>query len=267
MSTVISGLTDVRGKHKMTDLAMTRPAAASNVSPARSPSPIVDVDDSTTPTSDPPTSTPTTPISLASALSPADLYLQQSAQLAQAYPGLLYLGHRSPSLSPAHTHTPTSATTPTTSLSPFRRLGEAMWHPHVYVPPKTPTPFSIDDILTGATWARDRHGGSAPSSHAQAFAQFVGAMNAHAQQQVAAQAAQQAAAAAAVTAAVAANNSRDSEGGSPRVSSSPTGDEVEAEGGEQPLNLTTGLTRPGEGTNHGMGSSFLFWTFVYALSS
>ena len=33
-------------------------------------------------------------------------------------------------------------------LSPFRKLSE-MWHPHVYGhPPKCPTPFSIEDILS-----------------------------------------------------------------------------------------------------------------------
>ena len=34
-----------------------------------------------------------------------------------------------------------------TEMSSFRQLVE-MWHPHVYAtPPKSPTPFSIDDIL------------------------------------------------------------------------------------------------------------------------
>jgi hypothetical protein len=44
------------------------------------------------------------------------------------------------------TTTVVSSTSPP-ALIPFRKLSE-MWHPHVYgMPPKSPTHFSIDDIL------------------------------------------------------------------------------------------------------------------------
>ena len=53
----------------------------------------------------------------------------------------------STSVSPS-TAAATTAAAMAVAAANFRKLAE-MWHPHVYaVPPKSPTPFSIDDILS-----------------------------------------------------------------------------------------------------------------------
>ena len=46
-------------------------------------------------------------------------------------------------------HSPRSSS-PLPALSPLFRKAGSLWHPHVYaMPPKQPTPFSIDFILNG----------------------------------------------------------------------------------------------------------------------